>query len=692
MKILTVLTYYYPHWTGLTAHAVRVAEGLAERGNEVTVLTARHDPDLPRDEVINGVRVVRLQPIARISRGMLTPAFPWAVGRLIRQHDVVQVHTPLPEGPIVAALARLLGRPLLMTHHGDLVMPEGLFNRFMEWVGFHVLRLTANMADAVTSYSRDYAAHSNLLWPVRHKLHYVYPPVELVEPDDAAAMEWKKDLGLEGKVLIGFAGRWVHEKGFDYLLRALPQMQDRIPNIHLVYAGEPRVAYEDFYERCQPLIDANEEHITFLGLLREPQRMANFYAMCDVFALPSRTDMMALVQIEAMLSGTPVVASDIPGARVVVRETGLGQLAPPGDPEGLADTIVDTIERSDEFQPSRPKVREVFDTERTLSQYEAVMRKIVNRRRPNRRVGDPPVEITRHRGDGGRWGSLRPEDHETLNGVLTNEADMAYRRRARILLDYLELEDGDRVLDCGCGMGFYLMAMSKLRSLRLVGVDTWLDRLRWAQSEAVPAGLVSAGVYHLPFPSESFDGVLLSEVLEHLPDEREALLEVRRVLKPNGVLAISVPHANYPFLWDPINRVWTGLGGEPLRDGPLVGLWTNHERLYWPGELVELVQEVGFSVERAEEATHYSFPLSHFIVYGIGKPLIEHDLLPENLRRSADRFHGEDNPRGLFNPINLGVSLFRAIDRLNDRSTVAGKESFVNVLVKGRKPPRASTP
>ena len=46
---------------------------------------------------------------------------------------------------------------------------------------------------------------------------------------------------------------------------------------------------------------------------------------------------------------------------------------------------------------------------------------------------------------------------------------MAYRRRARILLDYLELQDGERVLDCGCGMGFYLMAMGKLRRLQLVG-------------------------------------------------------------------------------------------------------------------------------------------------------------------------------------------------------------------------------
>ena len=46
MKILTVLTYYHPHWTGLTANAKRIAEGLAARGHDVTVLTTRHAEEL----------------------------------------------------------------------------------------------------------------------------------------------------------------------------------------------------------------------------------------------------------------------------------------------------------------------------------------------------------------------------------------------------------------------------------------------------------------------------------------------------------------------------------------------------------------------------------------------------------------------------------------------------------------------
>ncbi len=242
------------------------------------------------------------------------------------------------------------------------------------------------------------------------------------------------------------------------------------------------------------------------------------------------------------------------------------------------------------------------------------------------------------------------------------------------------------MLDGGCGMGFYLMAMGRIRDAELVGVDSWLERLRWAQRERVPAELISAELYQLPFADNTFDSVLLSEVVEHLPEEVPALREVHRVLRPGGVLAVSVPHANFPPLWDPFNYIWTALGGTPLRNGPLVGLWTNHERLYWPEELADRVTEAGFAVEVLEEATHHSFPFSHFLVYGIGKPLLERGLLPEALRKSADRFGGEENRGSLLNPINLGVAAFRAVDRRNDRPEVAEADTFVNVLLKARKP------
>lgn len=714
MKILAILAYYSPHWTGLTVHAVRVAEGLAARGHQVTVLTSRHDPALPRDEVLNGVRVVRLQSAARVSRGMITPAFPYAAATLIAAHDVVQIHTPLPEAPIVALLCRAFRRPLLMTHHGDLVMPQGVFNQTLQRVGFVVLRSAGVLADAVTSYSHDYAQHSRLLRSFADKVTCVYPPVDIPHPDPVAIARWRAELGLEGRQVIGFAGRWVEEKGFDYLLEALPLIRERCPAAHLVYAGEQHVVYEDFYERCLPLITAQQEHLTFLGLIREPQRMADFYGMCDVFALPSRTDMMALVQVEAMMCGTPVVASDIPGARVVVRETGFGRLAPPHAPGALADMLVEVLQHRERYRPSREAVCEVFDTERSIRDYEALMIRLI--RDPG--YGRARSRTARHArahqarqalfsslpatlGAGGARadvGAVRSEqvprtssalsdaDRAQLETLLQNEADMAFRRRALTLLAYLDLQDGERVLDCGCGMGVYLMMMGRLRKLRLFGVDGDVGRLQWAQREQLSARLTEVDIHQLPYQDGMFDKVLMSEVLEHMADDRAALREVFRVLKPGGILALSVPHANYPFVWDPISKVIEACGLSPMRGaGPIAGIWSNHFRLYHPDQVCEVMTDAGFTIEVLEQQTHYAFPFIHTIVYSIGKPLIEHNLLPKRLRDSADRFRGEQNSGSLLNPINLGVRLFRFFDAPNER--LQGNErSFVNVVVKARKP------
>lgn len=373
IRILSVLTYYRPHWTGLTVHAVRLAEGFARRGHVVTVLTTRHEPSLSRDEVVDGVRVVRLRPLAGFNRGMIVPGLPFALARLLREVDVVQIHTPLPEALLVAGLARAFGVPVLMTHHGDVVMPPSLHERAIEAAAHVVLSGAARLASAVTAYSDDYAASSRLLGGVRKKVHAIVPPVTLPEPDRGASARWRADLGLTGKTIVGFAGRFVAEKGFDVLLRALPLLTTLVPDVHLVFAGETNVHYERFFDRCRPLVAAAGDRLVLLGLLREPQRIADFHAMCDVFALPSRTEMMALVQVEAMLAGTPVVATDIPGARVVVRETGYGLLCQPGSPESLATTIAEALARRVELHPDRNRVARLFAPEESIGRNESLL-------------------------------------------------------------------------------------------------------------------------------------------------------------------------------------------------------------------------------------------------------------------------------------------------------------------------------
>jgi glycosyltransferase involved in cell wall biosynthesis len=383
MNVLVTLTYYHPHWTGLTVVAQRLAEGLAARGHAVTVLCSQHDRRVPGREWLDGVHVVRVPTVAKVSRTVVMPTFPLALARLAARNDIIHLHTPMPEAALVAVAARLVSKPTLITHHGDVVMPAGRLNRVVKRAMDDSIGLGMRLADRVVVHSGDYHRHSAFLAPVVHKIDNIYPPVRLPPPQPDAVRAWRAELGLTGR-LVGFAGRFVEEKGFDFVLQAVPLVRKRVPDAQFVFAGDTEIAYERFFDRCQPLFDQHAPFITRLGLLRDAQQMANFYAMCDVFALPSRSDCFAIVQIEALLSGTPLVTTDIPGAREVLWVTDAGRLVRPRDPTALADGIVEVLTNPARYRPTAQTVRTVFDAEHSLDQYEDLLVRLIDARRTKR--------------------------------------------------------------------------------------------------------------------------------------------------------------------------------------------------------------------------------------------------------------------------------------------------------------------
>ena len=134
MKILTVLTYYRPHTSGLTIYAERLARAFVKRGHQVTVMTTQYDPSLPREEMMDGVRVIRVPVLFRVSKGVIAPTFGLVATKLVWQHDVVQMHLPQFDAPGVALRGRLFGKPAILTYHCDLQLPTGLFNRLVNSV------------------------------------------------------------------------------------------------------------------------------------------------------------------------------------------------------------------------------------------------------------------------------------------------------------------------------------------------------------------------------------------------------------------------------------------------------------------------------------------------------------------------------------------------------------------------------
>ena len=374
LRILIVLLYYFPHRTGLTIHVQRVAEELVRRGHEVTVLTARYNNSLPRDEEMhNGVRVIRLWAPIRISRGMLMPAFPWAAYLAMREADVVSIHTPMAETALISMIAQLAGVNVIATHHGDLVLPKGLTNRMIRDLMLGMFRFMANRAAQLIGYSDDYAQHSYYLRPYLDKTTIIYPPIHIPAPRPDRVVELRRKWGHDGGPIIGYSGRFVQEKRPDLAIKALGTINQQYPNARLVFAGEYDIPYEDTWQREQVLVKQYEDQLIFLGLLTEQQDLADFYAACDVVVLTSDTECFALVQVEAMLCGTPMVMTNIPGGRVPVQVTGMGKLAEAGNAESIGQAVVDILNDPESYHFSREHIEACFSFQRTVDQYEAVL-------------------------------------------------------------------------------------------------------------------------------------------------------------------------------------------------------------------------------------------------------------------------------------------------------------------------------
>ena len=259
---------------------------------------------------------------------------------------------------------------------------------------------------------------------------------------------------------------------------------------------------------------------------------------------------------------------------------------------------------------------------------------------------------------------------------------MAYRRRAHTLVQFLELADARTILDCGCGQGVYVQLLRALSPATVVGVDRDIQRLR----EAQPQPVLLADLAALPFGAATFDRILFSEVLEHIQADDEALHTLYRLLTPGGILAVSVPCAHYPFWWDPISRCREWLGLSPLIDHPWIAtIWSNHVRLYRPAQLSALLTRIGFVVEAIELQTRHTFPFVHFIVYSIGKPLLDRQLLPERWRAYADRRSGNANDGRWWHPFNVVRAVFRLWDVRNE-SRIDQRGPGVIIVAKARKP------
>lgn len=372
MKILVALTYYRPHISGLTIYVQRLAEALADMGHSVTVLTSRYDAALSLNEDMDGVRVVRVPVAFRLSKGVVMPRFGLEATRLVRSHDVLSLHLPQFDAAGLALRGSLMGRPTVLTYHCDLKLPVGLVNRAANLTVGLANGVSAKFADRIVAYTMDYAENSPFLSRYLDKVQVIPPPVEVPPIEENELNKFRDDHAIQTGPVIGMASRLAAEKGVEILLRALPVILERYPEARVMFAGQYLnvLGEAEYATRLEPLLSQFNSQWTFLGVLR-PREMAAFFRSCDVTVLPSlnSTESFGLVQIESMICGTPVVASDLPGVRQPVLTTGMGKISAIGDEEALAQAILEVLQNPGAFRTATEELRSKFDPRQTAAAY-----------------------------------------------------------------------------------------------------------------------------------------------------------------------------------------------------------------------------------------------------------------------------------------------------------------------------------
>ena len=329
MRIAHVTATFPPYYGGTGNVCYHNARVLAARGHDVHVFTAdwpgeRDDPP--------GVTVHRLKPMLRVGNAPVLP-------QLLRmgQFDLIHLHYPFYTGAEFVALTRT---PYVATYHQD-VQVEGLIGMGTRLhgrtLGLSILRRASRICPTSLDYFRQ-SKYKNLLQESPESVIEIPNGVDTREfqpgPIDIHTREAH---GIHPDafctLFVGAMDQAHYFKGVSTLLQAIQQL----PDVHaiLVGDGDLRSSYQ------QQAADLKiESRVTFTGRVTSEQ-LPFLYRTANTAVLPSNTcgEAFGMVLLEAMASGRPVIASNLPGVRSVVSDGDDGYLTPPDNVHALTKTI-----------------------------------------------------------------------------------------------------------------------------------------------------------------------------------------------------------------------------------------------------------------------------------------------------------------------------------------------------------------
>ena len=396
--VVVMVATSYPRFPGdgIGSFMEPIAKGLAARGHEIHLVAPWH-PALRRHAVEDGVHFhfFRYAPLRalnvfgyaeglqadtrlRSAAWAIAPAAmaagwfkAWRVATK-RRATIVHGHWVVPGGLIAAAAAGRL--PLVISLHGsDVFVAER--HAAIAAAARQVFRRAAR----ITAPSDDLCRRAAALGADPARLRTIPYGVDATRfaPSREIRTEVRRELALTNEPLIATAGRLVRKKGFEYLIDATARLMRTHPSVQLVIAGDGDLR-DELQHRAT---SAAPGHVRMLGR-RSQDEVARLVAAADVVAVPSIRDDAGNVDglpnfaLEALASGTPVVATTAGGLPQAIEDRVTGRLVPERDPDALAAAIASLLDDAAAAKAlgrgARERVIRDFGWARVAERFEAV--------------------------------------------------------------------------------------------------------------------------------------------------------------------------------------------------------------------------------------------------------------------------------------------------------------------------------
>jgi glycosyltransferase involved in cell wall biosynthesis len=366
MKIYQVVPYYPPHIGGMEFYVEYLSNQLANKGNEVKVFTSS-DRNYSYTENMNGVEVCRFKISAKfynvpISNNLLSSLLR------IEKPDILDAHQYPVYFSDMSSLASSLRKIPLFLHVHVVPDPKSVFSGFVLKSYYRFFeRFTLKESQYVIAPSQVYKLMLARMGVNLERIEVIPYGVDLRRFNPSRdGGNFKKLFNLEGSRVILTVGRLNYQKGFHYLLAAMPKILLQVPNAKLVIVGEGELMK---YLKDLSYSLGLRNNVVFTGVLPQSS-ISEAYASADVFVLPSLFESLGISLLEAQAMAKPVVGTRVGGLPEAMAEGKSGILVEPKKPKALAEAVV-TLLRDQNLSKSmgingRRFVEDRYDLEKSI--------------------------------------------------------------------------------------------------------------------------------------------------------------------------------------------------------------------------------------------------------------------------------------------------------------------------------------